>query len=141
MKISILLTTVNSKSTAVRLARAALDAKAAACVQILPPMESHYVWKGKQEKSREFLVLAKTSTRKTLTLERLWSPISPILSPAPTRSGHPEPILACGSPRFRVIRWRLLLPIIRSLFHRLLETTAPEPSPCPKNPSPPQWKI
>ena len=69
------------------------------------------------------------------------SPIFPILSPAPTRSGHPEPILACGSPRFRVIRWRLLLPIIRSLFHRLLETTAPEPSPCPKNPSPPQWKI
>ena len=73
MKISILLTTVNSKSTAVHLARAALDAKAAACVQILPPMESHYVWKGKQEKSREFLILAKTSTRKASTLEKLWS--------------------------------------------------------------------
>ena len=77
MKISILLTTVNSKSTAVRLAQAALNSKAAACVQILSPMESHYVWKGKQEKSREFLVLAKTSTRKASTLEKLWSRIHP----------------------------------------------------------------
>ena len=77
MKVSILLTTVNSKSTAVRLARAALNAKAAACVQILPPMESHYVWKRKREKSREFLVLAKTSARKASTLEKLWSRLHP----------------------------------------------------------------
>ena len=77
MKISILLTTVNSKSTAARLARAALDAKAAACVQILPPMESHYVWKGKREKSREFLILAKTSPRKASSLEKLWSRLHP----------------------------------------------------------------
>ena len=77
MRISILLTTVSKKSTAVRLARAALDAKAAACVQILPPMESHYVWKGKREKSREVLVLAKTSTRKASTLKKLWSRLHP----------------------------------------------------------------
>ena len=77
MKISILLTTVNSKSTAARLAHAALDAKAAACVQILPPMEAHYVWEGKREKSREFLILAKTSTRKASTLEKLWSRLHP----------------------------------------------------------------
>ena len=73
MKVSTLLTTVSKKSDAVRLARAALDAKAAACVQILPAMESHYSWKGKLEKSREFLVLAKTSTRKTSILGKLWS--------------------------------------------------------------------
>lgn len=73
MKVSILLTTVSKKSDAVRLARAALDAKAAACVQILPAMESHYSWKGKREKSREFLVLAKTSTSKTSILGKLWS--------------------------------------------------------------------
>ena len=77
MRISILLTTVNSKSTAVRLARAALHAKTSACVQILPPMESHYLWKGKREKSREFLILAKTSTRKASTLEKLWSRLHP----------------------------------------------------------------
>ena len=77
MKIAILLTTVSKKSDATRLAAAALDAKAAACVQILPPMDSHYVWKGKREKSREFLVLAKTSTRKASTLEKLWSRLHP----------------------------------------------------------------
>ena len=77
MKVAILLTTVSKKSGAVRLARAALNAKAAACVQILPPMESHYVWKGKREKAREFLVLAKTSARKASTLEKLWSKLHP----------------------------------------------------------------
>lgn len=77
MKISILLTAVSKKSEAVRLAQAALQARAAACVQILTPIESHYVWKGKREKSREFLVLAKTSTRKAATLEKLWSRLHP----------------------------------------------------------------
>ena len=77
MRIAILLTAVNTRSSAVRLARAALDARAAACVQILPRMESHYVWKGKRQKTREFLVLAKTSTRKAATLEKLWSRLHP----------------------------------------------------------------
>jgi len=77
LSISILLTTVSKKSDAVRLARAALHAKSAACVQILPPIESHYVWKGKRETSREFLVLAKTSTRQASTLEKLWSRLHP----------------------------------------------------------------
>ena len=71
------MTTVGSKADAVRLARAALDAKAAACVQILPAIESHYMWKGKREKSREFLILAKTSARKSATLEKLWSRLHP----------------------------------------------------------------
>jgi len=77
MKISILLTTVPKKSDAVRLARAALNAKAAACIQILPPMESHYVWKGKREKAREFLLLAKTSCRQAAPLKKLWSRLHP----------------------------------------------------------------
>jgi periplasmic divalent cation tolerance protein len=71
------MTTVASKADAVRLARAALEAKAAACVQILPAIESHYMWKGKREKSREFLILAKTSARKSATLEKLWSRLHP----------------------------------------------------------------
>jgi len=71
------MTTVGSKADAVRLARAALEAKAAACVQILPAIESHYVWKGKREKSWEFLILAKTSARKAATLEKLWSRLHP----------------------------------------------------------------
>jgi len=77
MKIAILLTTTPKKPEAVRLAHAALHAKAAACVQILPSLESHYLWKGKRKKSREFLVLAKTSPRKAATLEKLWSRLHP----------------------------------------------------------------
>lgn len=81
MKISILLTTVSKKSDALRLARAALNAKAAACIQILPSIESHYVWKGKRGKSREFLLLAKTSDRKASALEKLWSRLHPYECP------------------------------------------------------------
>ncbi len=77
MKISLLLTTTPKKSEAVRLARAALTARVAACVQILPPMESHYLWKGKREKSKEFLLLAKTSVRQAVALEKLWSRLHP----------------------------------------------------------------
>jgi len=77
MRIVILLTAVNTKTFAVRLAGAALQAKAAACVQILPAMESHYVWKGKREKAREFLLLAKTSPRKAAALKKLWSRLHP----------------------------------------------------------------
>lgn len=77
MQISILLTTTPNKAGALRLARAALGAKAAACVQIFSGIESHYVWKGKREKSREFLLLAKTSTRQAATLEKLWSRLHP----------------------------------------------------------------
>jgi len=77
MKIAILLTTTSKKSDAARLAQAALQAKAAACVQIFPAIESHYVWKGKRQTSREFLVLAKTSNRKAASLEKLWSRLHP----------------------------------------------------------------
>ena len=77
MKVAILLTTLSKKSDAVRLADTALKARAAACIQILPCLESHYIWKGKRGKSREFLLLAKTSARKATALERLWSRLHP----------------------------------------------------------------
>ena len=77
MKIAILMTTISKKSDALHLARAALNAKAAACVQILPAIESHYVWKGKRRKAREFLLLAKTSSRQAKVLEKLWSRLHP----------------------------------------------------------------
>ena len=97
MRISILLTTVLKKSDAVRLARAALASKAAACVQILPSVESYYVWKGKREKSREFLLLAKTSTRKASFLERLWFRLHPY--------DCPELVTLSGQAAASYARW------------------------------------
>ncbi|MFA9196788.1 MAG: divalent-cation tolerance protein CutA [Aliarcobacter sp.] len=77
MQIALLLTTVAKKSDARRLASAALQHRFAACIQILPGLESHYVWKGKKVISREYLLLAKTTQGKSKSLEKLWKKIHP----------------------------------------------------------------
>ena len=77
MQISILLTTVAKKSDARRLATTALQQRAAACIQIISGLESHFIWKGKKSACREFLVLAKTTARKLKSLETLWKKIHP----------------------------------------------------------------
>jgi periplasmic divalent cation tolerance protein len=77
MTLSLLLTTVAKKSAARKLATAALQHRAAACIQIVSSIESHYVWKGKKTTSREFLLIAKTSPRKRKSLEKLWKKLHP----------------------------------------------------------------
>ena len=77
MTLFVLLTTVAKKSDARRLASAALKHRVAACIQILPGLESHYAWKGKKVISREYLLLAKTTQRKSKSLEKLWKKIHP----------------------------------------------------------------
>ena len=77
MQIALLLTTVAKKSDARRLATAALEHRFAACIQILPGLESHYAWKGKKVISREYLLLAKTTQGKSKSLEKLWKKIHP----------------------------------------------------------------
>ncbi len=53
------------------LARGALAARLAACVQITGAVTSHYVWKGREESVRELLVLFKTRRSCTRDLARL----------------------------------------------------------------------
>ena len=77
MQSALLLTPVTQKSDARRLASAALQHRIAACIQILPGLESHYAWKGKKVISREYLLLAKTTQRKSKSLEKLWKKIHP----------------------------------------------------------------
>jgi len=43
------------------LARVLVDERLAACVQIVPGVESVYRWQGRVEQAREYLLLAKTS--------------------------------------------------------------------------------
>lgn len=69
--IRIVLVTAPDRKTARVLARAALEARLAACANLLPGVESHYWWKGRLEKSREVLVVFKTSRRRLTALEKL----------------------------------------------------------------------
>jgi len=77
VKLVIVLTTVARQSQARELAGAALQGRLAACVQILPGMESHYVWQGRRKRSREFLLLAKTTAPRCKGLMQLWTRIHP----------------------------------------------------------------
>jgi periplasmic divalent cation tolerance protein len=57
----VVLMTAGSREEAVRLADILVVARLAACVQILPEMESVYHWQGKVERAPEVLLLAKTT--------------------------------------------------------------------------------
>jgi periplasmic divalent cation tolerance protein len=54
------MTTTAAREDAEKIAQALLDARQAACVQILGPISSSYRWQGKVETSQEWLCLAKS---------------------------------------------------------------------------------
>jgi periplasmic divalent cation tolerance protein len=55
------LTTVDSEDSGAQLARGIVDARLAACVQIVGPIKSVYWWQGNVEDAREWQLLAKTT--------------------------------------------------------------------------------
>ncbi len=57
----LMLTTASSQEEARKLATALVERRLAACVNILPKIDSIYRWKGKVEESQEFLLLIKTA--------------------------------------------------------------------------------
>lgn len=57
--------TCSSRQEARKLARAVLNAKLAACVNILSGIESHYWWQGKLDRVNEFLLMIKTTRDQT----------------------------------------------------------------------------
>ena len=67
--IVVFMTAANGEEAA-RLAEMLVGAHLAACVQILPEMESVYRWHGKIERQSEILLLAKTTQGKFAELER-----------------------------------------------------------------------
>jgi len=67
--IVVFLTAANGEE-ATRLADLLIGAHLAACVQILPEMESMYRWQGKIERQSEILLIAKTTAAKFAELER-----------------------------------------------------------------------
>ena len=65
----VVLMTAGSREEAVRLADILVVARLAACVQILPEIESVYHWEGKVERAPEVLLLANTTLAKFTPLE------------------------------------------------------------------------
>ena len=57
----VVVVTASSKEEAGAIADALLKAKAVACVNILPGVESRYWWKGKLESAAEVMLIAKTT--------------------------------------------------------------------------------
>lgn len=67
--IAVFITAPNGEEAA-RLVEMLVEKHLAACVQILPGIESVYRWKGRVERQREVLLLAKTTASKFEELER-----------------------------------------------------------------------
>jgi periplasmic divalent cation tolerance protein len=69
-RFAVVLVAAPNLKTARRLAGQAVKDRLAACVNIMPGLESHYAWKGKVEKAREVLLVMKTTRRQ---LPALWA--------------------------------------------------------------------
>ncbi len=65
------LVTAPDLKTARRLAKATLEERLAACVTLIPRIESHYRWKGKIESGLEVLLVFKTAASRLKALEAL----------------------------------------------------------------------
>jgi len=92
-KVVVLVTCANTRE-AKRIALATVEARLAACVNVLAaPVHSVYRWKGKVEQAREVLLLMKTSRTKLNALraavERLHSYDVPEFIALPISAGSP----------------------------------------------------
>jgi len=66
----VVLMTAASADEAGRIAEMLVSQKLAACVQILPGMQSVYIWQGQVQRESEVLILAKTTQNNFAELER-----------------------------------------------------------------------
>lgn len=67
----VVLVTCPTLAVARKIARAVVQKRLAACVNVVrSPVESYYTWKGKLESAREYLLLIKTTTARLPQLER-----------------------------------------------------------------------
>ena len=66
----VVLMTAASSEEATSIAEMLVARKLAACVQILPEMQSVYVWKGEVQREQEVMMIAKTTRTNFEELER-----------------------------------------------------------------------
>jgi periplasmic divalent cation tolerance protein len=80
-KYAVVLVTAPNLKAARTLARATLKAQLAACVNLVPALESHYWWQGQLESGREILLLIKTTHALLPALELLILKLHPYDTP------------------------------------------------------------
>jgi periplasmic divalent cation tolerance protein len=101
----IVLVTASSPEEAETIARALVDERAAACVNIVPGVVSIYAWRGETHRDDETLMIVKTSTplfeKLRRTVERLHSYEVPEIVSVP---------LGAVSPKYRSYLEKLLGP-------------------------------
>jgi periplasmic divalent cation tolerance protein len=87
---ALVMTTTDSSAEAESLARALVEARLAACVQ-LTPIVSHYVWEGEATRAEETLLLIKTRADRvaavTTFIEERHSYATPEVVAIPIESG------------------------------------------------------
>ena len=64
------LTTIDSREAAEQVGRAVVEARAAACAQVVGPIHSIYWWDGKVETAQEWQILMKTTVDRYAEVER-----------------------------------------------------------------------
>jgi periplasmic divalent cation tolerance protein len=79
--VRLVLLTAPDLRTARRLVRAALGARLIACANLVPKAESHYLWRGKVERSSEVLLVCKTTVVRLPALEQLVAGMHPYETP------------------------------------------------------------
>ena len=73
----VVLVTCPSRAVARRIAKALVTKRLAACVNVLPGVESTFQWKGKIDQCREVLLLIKTTSRRFESLARALKHLHP----------------------------------------------------------------
>jgi periplasmic divalent cation tolerance protein len=73
----IVLTTLGSSADATAFARALVETRLAACVNVLPPMTSIYRWKGGIEEDVEQQLLIKTTADRVAALQARFNEVHP----------------------------------------------------------------
>jgi len=77
MSALLVFTNLPDRESADRIARAVVDARIAACVNVLAPARSVYRWKGTVETAEEIPMLIKTTEERYLDLEKTLRELHP----------------------------------------------------------------
>jgi len=90
----LVVTTLDDEVVAAQVAREAVEQRFAACVHILPPGRSVYLWKGQVEEAREYTLLLKTAAARYGALENWLAARHPYQTPEiialPISAGLPD---------------------------------------------------